>query len=51
MNAIQKFDRPNTKETIIPTQWFDDQRKINIKLPFCQANETRNFNYFLYCCN
>ena len=42
MNTIQNFDRPNTEETIIPTEWFDDRRKINVKLPFCEANETQS---------
>ena len=42
MNTIQNFERPNTEETIIPTQWFDDRRKININLPFCHANEAQS---------
>ena len=42
MNIIQNFDRPNAEENIIPTQCFDDRRKINIKLPFCKANETQS---------
>ena len=38
--TINEFMNLKEDETIIPTQWFDEQKKhILIRLPYCRQNE------------
>ena len=38
--TINDFIHPTSyHETILPTQWFDDRKSINIEIPFCKSNE------------
>ena len=39
LKATDSFNKPKEDEQIIPVHWFDERPKIEIRLPFCQANE------------